>query len=279
MLLSAIKHQFLEVLKPLYGAEEALSLFYLSTEELLGMGKIDIALNPNQQLSADQTTLLNAYKERLENWEPIQYIIGKTYFYGSDFRVTPNTLIPRPETEALVDWMVNDLQGEKATILDIGTGTGCIAISLAKHLPEAKVHALDVSEKALQVAKENAKSNEIQVEFIQQDILGTAILPGQFDVVVSNPPYVRNQEKLEMRPNVLEYEPGTALFVSDHDPLLFYKKIAQLCIQNTTKQLYFEINEYLGEEMRKMLQDLGGKDIEIKEDFRGKQRMLKVNFE
>ncbi len=278
MLLSNIKNEFLKVLKPLYGVEEALSLFYYSTEELLGLTKIDLALNPNYHLSGTEMTLLNSYKERLENWEPIQYIIGKTEFYGLNYKVTSDTLIPRPETEALVDWIVEDLQGKQIKILDIGTGSGCIAISLAKHLPSATVFAMDISKDALEVAKYNATSNGVDIHFIEQDVLAKEDFEDFFDVVVSNPPYVRNVEKQEMRSNVLDYEPGLALFVEDHDPLIFYKKIAELCASSSPKQLYFEINEFLGVEMKEMLQALGGRSIEIRRDFRDKERMLKVNF-
>lgn len=278
MLLSIFKNEFLEVLKPLYGVEEALSLFYLSTEEVLGLSKVDIALDPNHKLMGKQKTLLTAYKERLETWEPIQYIIGKTAFYGSDFKVTSDTLIPRPETEALVDWMVEDLKAEEIKILDVGTGTGCIAISLAKHLPKAKVYAMDVSKKALAIAKENAALNNVKIECIEQDVLALEGFTDSFDVIVSNPPYVRNAEKKEMRPNVLDFEPDLALFVEDEDPLIFYKKIAQLCASAMPKKLYFEINEYLGKEMLEMLSELEGRAIEIKQDFRGKERMLKVKF-
>ncbi len=278
MLLSIFKNEFLEVLKPLYGVEEALSLFYLSTEEVLGLSKVDIALDPNHKLMGEQKTLLTAYKERLETWEPIQYIIGKTAFYGSDFKVTSDTLIPRPETEALVDWMVEDLKAEEIKILDVGTGTGCIAISLAKHLPKAKVYAMDVSKKALAIAKENAALNNVKIECIEQDVLALEGFTDSFDVIVSNPPYVRNVEKKEMRPNVLDFEPDLALFVEDEDPLIFYKKIAQLCASAMPKKLYFEINEYLGKEMLEMLSELEGRAIEIKQDFRGKERMLKVKF-
>ncbi len=272
------KNQFLTALKPLYGVDEALSLFYISTEEVLGLGKIDIAMNPNFVLDSTQETLLNSYKERLENWEPIQYIIGETNFYGLDFKVTRDTLIPRPETEALVDWLVHDLEGKEVSILDLGTGSGCIAISLAKYLPNAKMCAMDFSEKALAIAKQNALKNGVKIEFIQQDILKLSAFETTFDIVVSNPPYVRNLEKEAMRPNVLDYEPDSALFVSDKDPFIFYRKIAELCSKSTPKQLYFEINEYLGEEMKSLVEQLGGTEVELKEDFRGKQRMLKVNF-
>lgn len=279
MFISQYKIEFTEVLKPLYGFEEALSLFYLSAAELLGLTKVDIALNPNYTLSGEQLTLFNTYKERLENWEPIQYIIGNTHFYGSNFTVTKNTLIPRPETEALVDWMVEELADKEINILDIGTGSGCIAISLAKHLPKANVYAMDISENTLKVAQQNASNNKVKVQFILQDILALKSFMASFDVVVSNPPYVRDLEKKEMRSNVLDYEPKIALFVNDNNPLIFYKKIAELCANSTTQQLYFEINEYLAKEMNEMLIDLGGEQIVIRKDFKGKERMLKVNFQ
>ena len=182
--------------------------------------------------------------------EPIQYILGETEFYGLPFKVTPDTLIPRPETEELVDWISSEIDKESLTkeinILDIGTGTGCIAISLAKNLSNVNVFAMDVSEKALKIAQYNAKKNKVTIEFLEKDVLQLAKLPTQFDVIVSNPPYVRNLEKKEINPNVLENEPHLALFVDNQNPLIFYDTISDFALQNLIPGgfLFFEMNEY-----------------------------------
>jgi release factor glutamine methyltransferase len=227
----------------------------------------------------------------LKKEKPIQYILGETEFYGLPFLVNVNTLIPRPETEELVEWIIKstnyEIQSTKLRILDIGTGSGCIAISLAKNIPNAEVSAIDVSEKALATAKKNAEINKIVVNFINVDILkindlaelptSNFQLPTQFDIIVSNPPYVRNLEKAEIKPNVLEYEPHLALFVEDTDALLFYRKIANLAKENLSEngQLFFEINQYLGKETVELLEDLGFKNIELKKDIYGNDRMIR----
>ena len=234
---------------------------------------------------------IDKFKEaikRLNNHEPIQYIIGKTEFYSLLFKVNEAVLIPRPETEELVDWIISKfrIQNSELKILDIGTGSGCIAISLAKNLPNAKVFALDVSKEALNVAKANAWQNDVEVEFIEADILNWKQEAGNMnldfkdlnlDIIVSNPPYVRASEKEQMKPNVLAHEPDLALFVKDEDSLLFYRNITQFASQflNTKGQLFFEINEYLGNDMFKLLNDKGFIDIELKQDIFAKDRMIK----
>jgi len=216
---------------------------------------------------------------RLKTQEPIQYILGTTEFYGLTFKVNEHTLIPRPETEELVDWVLSNLhdQDRVLDILDIGTGSGCIAISLAKNIPTARVSGIDISEKTLEVAQENAVKNQVLVSFCKKDILETTALKNKYDVMVSNPPYVRQLEKKAMNANVLDYEPGLALFVPNEDPLLFYRKIAQLALVSlqTRGWLYFEINEYLSKEMDVLLKDIGFANIEIKKDFREVPRMIK----
>jgi release factor glutamine methyltransferase len=226
----------------------------------------------------------NAILEKLKIQIPIQYIIGTTHFYGLEFIVDENVLIPRPETEELVDWIVklNSKLSKKKNlkILDIGTGSGCIAVSLAKNIPNSEVFAIDVSEKALAIAKKNAILNKVPVTFLHKNILETKDLNQKFDIIVSNPPYVRNLEKAEIKPNVLDNEPHLALFVPDNDPLIFYKKIAELAAANLNPngQLFFEINQYLGKETQELLEYIGLKNIELRKDIYGNDRMIACNF-
>jgi release factor glutamine methyltransferase len=222
--------------------------------------------------------------EQLKKEIPIQYILRTTHFYGLELEVNSNVLIPRPETEELVDWIIESQQltfgDKKVRILDIGTGSGCIAISLAKNLPNAEVFALDVSDKALATAKSNAELNQVTIQFIHQSILEIDDLGQQFDLIVSNPPYVRHLEKLEIKKNVLDNEPHLALFVEDNDALIFYRKIAQLAKKNLCPngQLYFEINQYLGQETLDLLQEMGFKDITLRKDIYGNDRMIQCTI-
>jgi len=283
LLLQKFKKQFVTTLIPIYGNNETQQLFYLLSENYLGFSKIDISLHFNYELTVEEKNLFDEALKRLLNQEPIQYIIGTTYFYGNTFKVTPNTLIPRPETEELVEWIILDHASTRNKILDIGTGSGCIAISLAKHLSKSTISAIDFSKEALHIAQINANSNKVIIDFIHQDILIQKQFITDYDIIVSNPPYVRELEKKEMAANVLEFEPNSALFVPDTDPLVFYRKIAQLIMDSyahSKKQrwLYFEINEYLPQETANMLTTLGFHSIEIKNDFRGKPRMIKALF-
>lgn len=280
MLLKEFKKKFAEQLIAIYPQTEIDSFFYLLLEIRFNLKRIDIALEPEIILSETKQEFLTNALESLKKQIPVQYILGQTEFYGLPFKVTPDTLIPRPETEELVDWISTEVDNESLTkeinILDIGTGTGCIAISLAKNLSNVNVFAIDVSEKALDIAKTNAKKNKVQIEFIHADILALDSLPYQFDIIVSNPPYVRELEKTEIQPNVLENEPHLALFVDDKNPLIFYKKIAKLATQHLAEngKLFFEINQYLGEEMFSMLTDFGF-STELKKDIFNNDRMTK----
>jgi release factor glutamine methyltransferase len=281
MTIKQYRDQFIQKLTPLYDAGEAESFFYLILEAKQQLKRIDIALQPELVLSASELETWNSTLEQLKTEIPIQYLLGTTHFYGLEFEVNSSVLIPRPETEELVDWIVQKSkiknQKSKIKILDIGTGSGCIAISLAKNLPNAEVFALDVSEKALATAQKNAELNQVHVQFICQSILETEDLGQQFDVIVSNPPYVRHLEKQEIKKNVLENEPHLALFVADDDALIFYRKIAQLALKNLsqTGQLYFEINQYLGQEMLDLLQEMDFKNSELRQDIYGNDRMTK----
>ena len=281
MKIKEYRTEFLQELTPIYDAGEAESFFYLILEEKNQLKKIDLALHPDLIFSADEIMVWNSLLESLKKEIPIQYLLGKTSFYGLDFEVNEKVLIPRPETEEIVEWILESqkskVKSQKSKILDIGTGSGCIAISLAKNLPDASVFAIDVSEKALATAKKNAAINDVNVTFIEKNILETENLEQQFDIIVSNPPYVRNLEKEEIKKNVLDYEPHLALFVEDNDALIFYRKIAALAQKNLSPngQLYFEINQYLGVEMKDLLEKMNFKNIELRKDIYGNDRMIK----
>jgi release factor glutamine methyltransferase len=246
--------------------------------------RIDLALNINLVFSKEEILIWNAILEKLQLEIPIQYILGTTHFYGLEFNVNENVLIPRPETEELVEWIISTALNmpklKNIKILDIGTGSGCIAISLAKNISNAKVSAIDISDKALATAKENADLNKVNVTFIQKNILETNDLEQQFDIIVSNPPYVRNLEKAEIKSNVLANEPHLALFVEDNDALLFHRKIAELATKNLSPEgkLFFEINQYLGKETIELLEKMHFKNSKLRKDIYGNDRMIACNF-
>lgn len=285
MLLRDFKTLFTNQLSALFPQTEIDSFFFLLIEDRLSFQRIDLVLKPNYLITNENLQYLELVLERLRNQEPIQYILGKTEFYGLPFLVDEHTLIPRPETEELVDLILNKAKkNSKITILDIGTGSGCIAISLAKNLPNAKIYAIDISEKALEIAQKNATLNNVKINFSQADILQATDLnvftggenhTQTFDIIVSNPPYVREIEKREINNNVLENEPHLALFVSDNNPLVFYKKISGLAKNHLTNGglLYFEINQYLGKDMKEMLSEKKFINIQLKKDFFGNDRM------
>jgi release factor glutamine methyltransferase len=249
---------------------------------------MDVSLHPDFEITESYVKKWQTIISELKTEKPIQYITGEAWFYGLRFEVNENTLIPRPETEELVEWIVKGLKekGKEQRVLDIGTGSGCIPIALKKEIPNAAVFAIDISEKALEMARKNALDNQVEVNFIQQDILQSSTLQLSkssnllFDVIVSNPPYVRNLEKQEIKRNVLDYEPHLALFVDDLDALLFYRKIAQLAWKSLAPngKLFFEINQYLGKETVELLEQLGFKNIELRKDFMGNDRMICAAF-
>ncbi len=277
MLLKNYRTYFLEKLTPLYDAMEAESFFAIALGELKGWKRVDLALHPDTVLSGEEIDKWNEVVGQLEQQRPIQYIFGKAHFYGREFAVNAHTLIPRPETEELVQWIIDENTGRQGiTILDIGTGSGCIAVSLAKNLPGATVSAIDVSAEALAVARSNAEANGVGINFIQKDILAAETLDAKYDIIVSNPPYVRMLEKAEIKENVLQYEPHLALFVEDDDALLFYRKIAQLALTalKSEGKLYFEINQYLGNETVEMLESYGFKEVVLRKDIYGNDRMV-----
>jgi len=283
MILKEFKLFFNEALSAIYPKTEIDSFFFILMEEKLKLQRIDTVLKPNFLITEKNLIDLKNIVKRLQKEEPIQYIIGNTEFYGFPFLVDKNTLIPRPETEELVAWVLNEtkkLANNKITelsILDIGTGTGCIPISLAKNLTSLNISAIDISPEALLIAKQNAVLNKVTIEFIELDILKAESLPQEYDVIISNPPYVRELEKKEIKNNVLENEPHLALFVADKNPLIFYNKIADLAKQQLSinGMLFFEINQYLGKETLNMLVKKGFKNIQLKKDLFGNDRMIK----
>lgn len=281
MTIKQLKNHFNSKLQAIYPQTEIDSFFYMLSANYLGLSRVDIALNFNKEVNIPKK--FNNAILLLMQQKPIQYILGNTFFYGLEFKVNEHVLIPRPETEELVDWIVLDNKSkQKLKIFDIGSGSGCIPISLSKFLNIPKVSSIDISEKALIVAKENAITNNVNVEFILDDILNlrTDFLTNKFDVIVSNPPYVRNLEKKEIQQNVLEFEPHLALFVSNDNPLLFYNAIADFAIKNLSKNggLYLEINQYLGAETIQLLSDKGFTQIELKKDIFNNDRMIKASF-
>lgn len=298
MILKNFRTYFTDALKEIYPKTEIDTFFFLLIEEKLNLQRVDTVMQPDFLIADANLSELKIILKRLQKEEPIQYILGNTEFYGLPFKVNKNTLIPRPETEELVEWVikeVTELQSNKVakldtdvistkneektlSILDIGTGTGCIPISLAKNLNDVKISAIDVSSEALKVAQQNATLNNVDISFLEMDILETKELPQQYNLIVSNPPYVRELEKVEISNNVLKSEPHLALFVEDDNPLIFYSKIADLA-KNHLKEdglLFFEINQYLGKETVAMLKQKGFNTIKLKKDLFGNDRMIKA---
>jgi release factor glutamine methyltransferase len=280
MVIKQYKNTFFQELSAVYDAQEIESFFYLILESFHRKKRIDLALEPEMEMDALQILRWESALAELKKQKPIQYILGETEFYGLPFLVNDSVLIPRPETEELVALILEStkykVQSKKLHLLDIGTGSGCIPIALKKNLPEAKVYAIDVSEKALATATKNAEMNEVEVHFILKDILFTDDLEQTFDVIVSNPPYVRHLEKAEIKPNVLEHEPHLALFVTDDDALLFYRKIAALAQKHLTVngKLFFEINQYLGKETIALVESFGFNAVTLHRDIYGNDRMI-----
>lgn len=270
---------FREQLNGIYDAEEIESFIGLCFEEYMGLKRVDVVINGEKTISESDLLKFNFAIKDLKKEKPIQQILGKADFYGLKFYVNEHVLIPRPETEELVDLIIKENNGSNPTIMDIGTGSGCIPISLKKNISNAVVSSMDVSDKALEVAKKNAELNRVDINFILDDILKPSlqITPNSLDFIVSNPPYIRISEKEEMRKNVLEHEPHIALFVYDDDPLLFYKKIADfaLVVLKPKGKIYFEINENFGVESKQMLENKGFKNVMLIKDLSNKNRILR----
>ncbi len=284
--LAAVKHRYIKELEALYGVEEIRSFFNWICEENLGLKSFEISRQSEQVLEDEELAYFNWALLELKQEKPIQQILGKSYFYGLEFKVNKYTLIPRPETEELVAMIIADYKSvsRPIRILDIGSGSGCIPISLATQLPQAELYAIDISQQALEVATENAMSNKVVVKFGEIDILKVSMLSSlftqvdQFDVIVSNPPYVRESEKASMKNNVLKFEPEGALYVSDSNPLLFYEHITNLAAGHLKSggRLYFEINQYLGAQTKTLVSDAGFYEVEIFKDSFTNDRMLRA---
>ena len=269
--------QLIQTLTPMHGAQEARAIVYALLEDVFGLRKTDVLLGKFDALSEAEKLHFAECAKRLSTGEPLQYVVGTAPFGELRFEVTPATLIPRPETLELVEWVVADEKVKSALrLLDIGTGSGCIAISLAQLLPQAAVSAWDISSEALAVARRNAERNGVAVDFKQVDVLHVTEAE-TYDCIVSNPPYICEAEKAEMTDSVLLHEPHTALFVPNTDPLRFYRAIAQLALSNLSPggTLYFEINRAYGAETCNLLRDLGFRDVELRKDFYGNDRMVK----
>lgn len=263
-------------LQPYYTAEEVSALSRIVCCDLLGQAPTDYYLGKDIALSPKKEQELEDILQRLSRFEPLQYIEGRTLFLGREFWVAPGVLIPRPETEELVELMLKEIPAD-ARILDVGTGSGCIAISLAKELPDALVTAWDVSPEALSVARVNARKLQANVRFVECDVLACQVDEvGLYDVIVSNPPYVTEAEKADMEPNVLQWEPSLALFVPDDDPLRFYRRIAVLGRDMLADggRLYFEINRAYGREMVEMLRTMGYVRVRVKKDLSQNDRFV-----
>ena len=275
-----IVNEIRNALREHYPDSEALALAKMLLVEAFGFSTLELYGGKDKEISGKRLDVLNEMIARLKKNEPIQYVIGTETFCGWTFEVDGNVLIPRPETQELVRWIEADWKSDApCRILDVGTGSGCIAISLSKLLEGAEVEAWDISEGALRVARRNADRNGAQVLFRQVDVLTARPEGHRYDVIVSNPPYITESEKQDMEANVLDWEPHTALFVPDADPLLFYRRIAELGVSmlNEGGALYFEINRAYGEETVRMLEGLGYKQIELRKDDWGNDRMIKAN--
>ena len=279
-LVKDIRNHYYEQLCSVYDKDESNAMILILLKHYFNIDRVKMALEPNLRLSESEILKIHfAVKDLLKN-KPIQYIIGKTEFCDLKFKVNESVLIPRPETSELVRLIVNSRQPSAiSNIIDIGTGSGCIAISLAKVFPHSQVYAMDISEKALTTAKENAIDNNVNVTFIHDDILSLRDnIERKFDIIVSNPPYVRELEKAEMRDNVLKWEPHNALFVTDDNPLIFYRSILEFAKEylNENGEIWFETNEFLGKEMTSLCKEFGYSDVKIFKDFRDKERFMKL---
>lgn len=275
-----IRHHYVETLSEIYPKDEAMALFQIATEEILGYKRTQLSLLLQTTVDKEAQDRLLEILTQLKNHRPIQYILGKAPFYGMDLLVNEYTLIPRPETEELVSMVIhNHNQQAGLRIMDIGTGSGCIAIALAKNMKSPRVTAIDISEKAIAMAQQNCATQAVDIQVLQLDITqwsSTFDPTDRYDVIISNPPYIKEHEKQAMSPNVLDYEPHTALFVSDSDPLVFYDHIAALAIKHLVSDgsLYFEINQYLPAETVSLIQNKGFSKVSLINDINNAPRMI-----
>ena len=257
-----------------YSKKEAQNMAFWCIHSISNLSRSEYLLSSNSPLSADTVSFYQSVVSRLKKFEPVQYVLGECEFHGLWLKVSPSCLIPRPETEELVHWI---LEHNFTKVLDIGTGSACIPIALAKH-KDAEIMALDISSDALSIAKENAKNNTVNIHFIEHDIFNDIDLKNSFDLIVSNPPYVLESEKTLMNNNVLDYEPHLALFVSDNDALIYYKRIIDFSKVYLQREglLFLEINEQKSVEIKELLENNGFENVLIKKDMQGKNRMVKA---
>lgn len=281
MTIQDVKIEFQSRLHNFYDTKEIQSVFELLANDI-GFSKVDLVLNPIKELLENQLVYFLSSIKRLETQEPIQYIRGKADFYGLEFFVSSAVLVPRQETELLVDTIIKHTTIQNPFILDLGTGSGCIPITLTKHIPNSQVFALDISLQALEIAKKNAIAQNVEVTFFQGDMQNENCCNSVplCDVIVSNPPYVCNSEQIKMKQNVLNFEPHIALFVPDKNPLIFYKAIAKIALQKLKQNgiLYCEINEALGNETKELFQNFGFSNVKIINDLHGKQRFISAEW-
>lgn len=282
MNLKDLKQQFISVINEEYEGQECIALFELAASHILKLSKSQLLIKHDLEVNDSDLKALFQIAREIQSGRPIQYILGEAEFYGLKFYVNPDVLIPRPETEELVYIIIETIKGSSSrytTLLDIGTGSGCIPVAIKKNLPNVNVSALDVSVPALEVAKGNAKLNSVAVNFIPANIL-TYATEQVYDIIVSNPPYIKEDEKASMHQNVLSHEPHLALFVTNEDPLVFYKAIADFSQKQLSNDglLFFEINEFLGNEMVEMLSSKGFRDVKIIKDMQGKDRMISCQY-
>jgi release factor glutamine methyltransferase len=272
-------NSFKKELTSFYDVTELKSFYFLLLNHLKGYSKTDLILKEDETLLDSDLAFVLEAVDRLKTNEPIQYIIGETEFYDLPFKVNSSVLIPRQETEELVRWILDDAKEESLKIIDLCCGSACIGAALKANLLSSNVSVLDVSIEALNVAKKNISLNNLEIKVLEQDILVKGLIE-KYDVIVSNPPYVKNQEKQLMHKNVLDYEPHLALFVEDDNPLLFYKRIGELGLKhlNTKGVLYFEINEALGRETAQLLEDMGYANVVLRKDLNGRDRMMKAEL-
>jgi release factor glutamine methyltransferase len=273
---------FKQMLTSLYDVQETDAITTLVLSELTGYSKAKLKAFPETELTDEQAEKLSGILNQLQTGQPLQYVLGHTEFYGLTFEVNPNVLIPRPETEELVSWIIESVVSPNLNILDIGTGSGCIAITLKHELKQSTVSAIDISVGALETAKRNAVNNQADVSFIHADILAheNIKLDKKIDIIVSNPPYVTETDKRQMHTNVTDFEPHSALFVPEEDPLLFYNAIADFAVKNLKPDglLFFEINENYGEATMEILRNKSFINIELRKDMGGRDRMIKAHL-
>ncbi|MHB1179096.1 MAG: peptide chain release factor N(5)-glutamine methyltransferase, partial [Daejeonella sp.] len=286
MTIASIEKILSEDLTGIYEAAEASSIAWLVIGFVCRINRTEYLNTKHKDLNEQELLVFQKMLLDLKKGIPVQYVLGETEFYGSVFKVNPSVLIPRPETEELVNWVLKDLKvtGDRNNsilkILDIGTGSGCIPVTLKKYLPNAEISAIDISNQALVIAKENANLNNTEINFTLEDILNPKLSENKYSVIISNPPYVTLGEKENMHINVVDYEPHIALFVPDKDPLIFYNAIAEYALFHLQPEglLYLEINENLGADTVKLLEQRGFKNLELRQDLRDKDRMIKASL-